>query len=311
VKRYWSDDVLDRAIAVDWLLIRCGRADEALLGLWLAGYPVGATEAKRAWIQQIKRVQRRRQRAAARYGTGFFGLARGWWRKLCSTDTFYMHWWRERPSSDREALADFVADTQEWLRDDINRDDESYRNQIAELIIRLAGADREGVYAVIDRTWKTLDPVSIFAITPSIEFVESMPLQELEAAQKSVAAVASMLSHAMQLGGPTDRIPRVIAPLALMQGFLGALVVKTLFVAKEMRPRVPAAESISTLHEFVMRVQYTDIAKKNDGSVLFSGRVRIEWETTKKKLSQLWIAAKENSEKLPETSNGPRERASG
>src|SRR6516162_4510720 len=37
VKRYWSDDVLDRAIAVDWLLIRCGRADEAYGSVLFSG----------------------------------------------------------------------------------------------------------------------------------------------------------------------------------------------------------------------------------------------------------------------------------
>jgi hypothetical protein len=304
--------MLDQAIAVDWLITRCGRTDEALLGLWLAGYRVDAAKARRAWIQQLKRVQHRRRKAAERYSVGFFGLGRSWWKKLRSTKAFDASWWRERPDSDQELLGDFMADTEEWLRDDSNRDDESYRNQVAELVVRLANADRRGVYAAIDSVWEKFDPASIFAVTPSIELVKSMSRRELDAAQRSVAHVASMLSHALQLvSGPTDHIPRVIAPLALMRGFLGASVVKALFLANEVTPRMPLGETISTLHGFVMRVQSTDIAKKNDYSLEFSERMRIEWQAARKQLSELWITARKQSANQAGTLNGPADPASG
>jgi hypothetical protein len=246
VKRYWSDDVLDQAIAVDWLIKRSGKADEALLGLWLSGYQVDAAKAKRAWIQQLKRVQHRRQKASSRYG-GFPGLGRSWWRRLRrSNKTFDRPWWRELSVDYQELLADFLGDTQEWLRDDINRDDEAYRNEIAELVIRLTKADRKGVYESLDWLWVQLDPVSIFAITPSIEFIGSLSPLELEAAQRAVASVAAMLRHVFQLGDPTARIPAVLAPLILMQDFLGTLIAKSVIKVNREIPELPLGDLIGT-----------------------------------------------------------------
>jgi hypothetical protein len=74
IRRYWSDDVVDQAIAVDCLITNLGRADEALLGLWLSGYPVDSAAAQRAWIEELQRVQHRREMAASRYTGRFSGL---------------------------------------------------------------------------------------------------------------------------------------------------------------------------------------------------------------------------------------------
>jgi hypothetical protein len=309
VKRYWGEDVVDQAIAVDWLVKRCKRADEALLGLWLSGYPVDAAAAKRAWVLQLKRIQHRRQKASSRSG-GFPGLVRSWFRRLQSTKTFEAPWWRERPQEVRQFLVDLLGDTQEWLRDDANRDDEAYRNEIAELVIRLTNEDRNSVYKWVDELWDRLDPVSIFAITPSIEFIEALSSTELETAHRSLVSVAAILLHAFQLGGTTDRVVLVIGRVALMHGFLGALVARALFLAKEMTPRMPLQETISTLHTFVMRVQYTDIAKKNDYRLEVSERVRIEWKATRQQLSQLWTAARNAGSDQPEMT-GPPDPASG
>jgi len=287
VKRYWSDEVLDQAIAADWLITICGRADETLLGLWLSGYSVDPAAARRAWIKHLKRVQHRRQKAASRYSGGFSGLGRSWWRRLQSDKVFGVPWWRELSSSDRESFSDLLGDTQEWMRDDINRDDEAYRNQISELIVRLTKADRKIVYEQIDGLWAVIDPTTSFAIAPFMAFVKSMSQRELKAAQKSVANVAHTLQHALQLGGLADRVACVIGPVRLMQDFFGPLVVRTLIMTNRAAPELPVGQALSTLCDFVNSVQSTDIIHKNDGGIVVSGRIRIEWEATKKRLGQL------------------------
>lgn len=302
--------MLDQAIGVDWLVIRSGRADEALLGLWLSGYPVDAAAAQKSWIRQLKRLQHRRQRAASRYSGGFYGLGGSWWKKLLSTKTLDVSWWRDRMGSDRE-LADFLGDTEEWLHDEHERDDDAYRNQIAELIIRLTKADRKGVYRDIDRLWTEIDPASMLPTTSSIKLVESISLQELEAVQRSVAQVARILRHTLQLVSPTDRVQSVIVPLTLMRDLIGPVIAKLLVHTKRAIPEMPLEKTISSLHDFVMSVQSTDINKKNDHSVEFSEQVRIEWQATRKQLSQLWIAVREQSANQPVTLNGSRDPASG
>jgi hypothetical protein len=103
----------------------------------------------------------------------------------------------------------------------------------------------------------------------------------------------------------------VIAPLLLMRDFFGTLVVKALFLAKDATPPMPLAETISTLHDFVISVQSTNIANKNGYSVEFSERVRTEWEAAKKKLSPLWIAARNKGANQPVTPHGRSDQASG
>ena len=312
VKRFCSEDVLDQAIAVDWLLKKYDSADEALLGLWLSGYAVDAATAQRAWIQNLNGVQHRRQQAAKRYSGGFTGLGQRWWRKMLASKVLNVPWWRDRPKSDLDLFADFLGDTQEWLRDDDWRDDEAYRNGVAELVIRLFGVDRSSVYCEIDRLWNKIDPVSIFAITPSIEFVESLTRQELDAAQKLLAQVAHMLCHALQLSGPTYCVPQVIAPLLLMRDFIGPLVVKIAIRTKRDAKHLPLEQTISTLHDFVMSVQYADIYRETDDIPVFSDRVRGEWESTEEYLFQLWIVALKNRKKnLPADRRGQPDRTIG
>ena len=197
VKRYWSDEVLDQAIAVDWLMKRCGNADETLFGLWLAGYLVDPIDAQRAWIEELKRVQhRRQQQAASRFSGRFTGLGKSWWNRLKSHVAFTLPWWRELPDNDRENITpNPKGDTEEWLRDDEERDDDAYRYAIANVVIGLMKIDRRAFYNKIDQLWPNIDPASLFAVTPSIEFIESMSLPELEAAQRSIVSVAFMLRH--------------------------------------------------------------------------------------------------------------------
>ena len=294
VERYWSDDVLDQAIGADWLIKRCGRADETLFGLWLAGFPIDHAAAKRAWIEHLKRVQHRREQAALRHSGGFPGLGRSWWKRLKSDVAFALPWWKELREIDREGIANLLGDTQEWLRDDENRDDESYRNAIAELVIGLTQSDRRSFYRWFDHLWREIDPKSLLAIAPYIELVQSMSLDELDAAQESLVGVSNMLCHAAQLLGSADRVNAVVIPVMLMRNFVGTLLVRIVIKVGRAAPEIPLEQSISILYYLVMRVQYTDITKETDGCIVFSERIRAEWEATKKKLSELWEPALES-----------------
>jgi hypothetical protein len=310
VKRYWNDDVVDQAIAVDWLLCRSGRADEALLGLWLSGYTVDPAAAQLAWIEDLKRVQHRRQQAASRLSGRFSGLGRSWWKRLKSNAAFTLPWWRQLPDSDRENISNFLGDTQEWLRDDEERDDDAYRYAIADLIIGFTKTDRKAFYKQIDDVWADIDLKSLFAITSYIEFVKSMSLEELDAAQESLSRVTNMLRRVAELLGHADRVDAVIIPLLLMSQLLGTLIARILIKTLRVIPEIPLEESIAILHDLVVRVQSTDITNKIDGRFGFSERVNAEWEVVKKKLLQLWDQALE-SEDQPLTMNGPPDPASG
>jgi hypothetical protein len=282
IKRFWGERVLDQAIAADWLLNRSGRAEKTLLWLWLAGYPVDAAAAQRSWIQDIERTQHRRQQAAKRFSGGFPGLGRSWWKGLKSHAALTSPWWRELPESDRERISNFLGETQEWLRDDKERDDDAYRYAIADLMIGLTRADRKSFYRRIDAVWADMDPASLFAITPYLGLVESMSLEELSAAHKSLTEVASALRHVVVLSGVADRVNAAVIPVVLMGDFLGTLVARILVKAAREAPELPLKESLSTLHGLVTSVQFTDIAKKNDNSIELSDRVRREWQATKK-----------------------------
>lgn len=291
VKRFWSEDVLDQAIATDWLITDSDRADEALFGLWLSGYAVDPTAARQAWIQHLKRVQRQQTKAASRYSGRYFSLVGRWWPKLLRKKAFEMPWWLERSKSDRELIRDFLGATQEWLRDDDERDDEAYRIHLSELIVLVTKANRISVYAEVEKVWKLFDPASLFSITAYIEFVESLSVQEMNAAQESLAYVASALQHFLGIASPLDRVNRVILPLRLMRDLLGTFIARTVIMVSGAESESPIQQTISSVHDFAIRVQSTDIYHKNDGTIEFSDRVRDEWETTKKHLSQLWMAS--------------------
>jgi hypothetical protein len=294
VMRQWSDEVVDQAIAADWLMTRTGSAHEALLGLWLSGYQVEPGAAQQAWIEYLKRVQKRRERSASRYSGGYFGLWSSWWRRLMRTKAFEMPWWRELPEDYLGQAREFLGSTHDWLRNDTERDDADYRGQISELIARFAQANRKATYDAVDEIWGEIDPPSFFASKPYIELVESLSAREMTAAHASLVHVVLMLQHVLELTGPVDRVPRVVVTLMLMRDFLGTLVARAVIVGGRAAPELPVGQTIAAVHELVMGVQSTDISKKSDGRVQFSERVRGEWQLTKTHISQLWTAAAKN-----------------
>ena len=210
VMRHWGDEVIDQVIAADWLMTRTGSADEALLGLWLTGYQVEPAAAQRAWIEYLKRVQKRREKAASGYSGGYFGLWSSWWRRLTRSKAFEMPWWQELPEAYVAQARQFLGSTQDWLRNDAERDDADYRAHISELITQFAQADRKAIYKAVDEIWAEIDPASLFASKPYIDLVESLSVREMTAAHASLVHVALMLRHALELTGLVIGSSRVI-----------------------------------------------------------------------------------------------------
>jgi len=190
-----------------------------------------------------------------------------------------------------ELAANFLGDTQEWLRDEHERDDEAYRNEVAELIIRFANPDKKWVYDFVDWIWEEFDPASIFTVTQSTSFIESLSSRELQNAQESVTSVAHILRHGLHLTGMGDRRSSTIAVVTLMGGFLGNWIAKSVIKVNRDFPNIPFPQTISAFENFLRGVQSADIVEKNGSHIVFNDRVRGEWETTKKHLSQLWTSA--------------------
>lgn len=67
-KYWWRDaDVVDRAVAADWLLAQRSRSDFALAGLWYAGFRVDPRKAHAALLREARRVQASIAAGARRY----------------------------------------------------------------------------------------------------------------------------------------------------------------------------------------------------------------------------------------------------
>ena len=290
VRRFWSQDVLDQAIAVDWLMTNGDRADEALLGLWLSGYEIDPIAAQQAWIQHLKRVQHQRTKAASRLSGGYSGLWTRWWKKLRRNKAFAVIWWGKLPKEDQSVIHEFLGATQEWLRNEDERDSDDYRNHIAEMIVGIFKTNKRSTYRDVRRIWTFLDATSALAIGPSIEVIGSFSVSELEAVRKSLALIARALQHGLQLSSPLDDVSRVVLPVKLMRDFIGTSIAMLLIMTNRNSLKWPLEDSISALHSFVMRVQSTDIIKKTDDGLAFSDRARGEWESTTKHLSMLWAA---------------------
>jgi hypothetical protein len=290
VKRFWKEDVLEQAIAADWLMTQSDRADEARFGLWLSGYKVDPALAQQAWIQHLNRIQRQRTQAASRLSGGYSSLWTAWWKKLQTNDASAVPLWGAYPKEDQTAIREFLGATQEWLRNEDERDNEDYRNHVSEMIVRLFRTNGSNTYRNVRRIWTLLDPSSTLAIGPSIEVIKSFSVPELKTAHISLALVARTIQHSLQISTALGDINRVVLPLKLMRDFIGSSLAKSLIMANRSGINLPLENSISALHSFVMCVQSTDIIHKTDGSLDLSGRIHSEWESTKEKLSDLWNA---------------------
>lgn len=290
VRRYWSDVVLEQVMAAEWFIRDTGRADDALIGLWFSGFSVDHVAAQQAWVQAIERIQHQREKQASRFSGTYVGLAGSWLRKMRRKGL--LDPLPQGPSQGSVTLmGELFQFTQEWLRDEVERDDEAYRDLVADVLVRLTGADGVSVHLWVDEIWAAIEPVSVFSITAYTGFVRSLSVQEMRVAQESLIQVVHMLQQTFQLFGVVDDRLRLVMTLRLMRDFFGPLVARTVILCHRNAPELPIRETISAIHTFVLSVQSIDINKKEDGALLVSERVRTEWKETKQKLTALWWSA--------------------
>ncbi len=264
------------------------RADEALFALWLSGYDVDPIAARDAWIQCLNRVQLQRAKAASRFSGGYFGLATRWWKLLQRKNAIAASWRPEGIKVDQQFIREFLGATQEWLRNESERDDNDFRSHVLEFIVRKFNTDEKSTRKNIRRMWILIDPRSALAIGPSIKLIQSFSVAELRRAQNSLTLVARALQHGMLISTPLDDVSRVFLPIKLMRDFIGTSLAKLLIMTNRSDCKLPIEESIVVLHRFVMRVQSTDIIDKTDVIPACSASVRSEWELTKKYLANIW-----------------------
>lgn len=290
-KQVWDEDVLDQAIAVHLLLSRYARSDEALLGLWFAGYTVSSVSAHGAWVRHIELVRERSQKTASSLKGGYLGLGEKWWKNL------------PKHVRDRSSTRDFIIETPEWLYDDSERDDEGYRLAITELIGGLTERTPvknvipiKEIYDFVDTLWDEIDFSTIFRVNQSIEFVQSMSEYELDATHKALTGIRHIIQRWIELTGVTvDQVTIVLIQVKLMQHLIGPFVAMSLVLLDRTRPDLPLAGTISTIQSFLMGVKLEDISQESDGTFRFSQRVNSEWQTVKENLGRLWKVVPENS----------------
>lgn len=283
-KHVWEADVLDQAIAVHWLMRFDRNADGALVGLWLSGYPVSTPDARRAWLSHLKRVHKLRHTASMRYKDRFLGLARS------SLKTAPGPQWAR----------DFFADTLDWQYDDDSPfDDEDYKNLIAQ---GLATIDQDtgknlapsetSFRDLLEGLWDDVDVPAILRSSLSMEFVQSISDAELELAHAALAQIRRALAHWSNIfDTSTDRSMHVMMQTKIMYGLVGPFVAKALVALNRAYPELPFSRSIALLHDHIHNVKSSDILRREDGTMVFSERVRNQWQTVKEALSRLWETA--------------------
>lgn len=281
-QQVWDEDVLDQAIAVHCLLTSYARSDEALLGLWLSGYPVQSQSAQHAWLRHLELVRERKKESALRYYDDYFGLGNSWWRRLPP----YI---RDLPST-----YSFIVQSPEWLYDDADLDGEAYRYGLAKFIEALKTRRKtkirpsQSLNNFVDTVWEEIDFSMIFRINQSIEFVGSMSEIELDTTRESLAAIRSAIQHWFEIEGSLDRVNRTRTSTKLMKDLVGPFVSMVMIMLNRTHPDLPLVNSISTIHGFVMGVKLEDISQESDGTLQSSQRVNSEWMTVKEDLARLW-----------------------
>lgn len=282
----WDEDILEQTIAVHWLFERLNRSDEVLLGLWFSGYKICPAKARNAWISHLVHLKKRRQQAASRYKDGFLGLGHSWSRQLRKKSS--------QDSSFTEAFLSFMRETTEWCYDDYECDDEAYQGLIVEIFDQLKVVPSKELYEITKTVWDVLDIPGITRNTQSIEFIRSIPDQELEYTNNTLALIRQILQHAFELQDSSfqENGPPVV-PVYLMMDFVGPFAVKLIVTLNRVYPDLPITRSISTIHNFVKSVELMDISQMDDGTFSVSQRVRSEWQIVRENLIRTWATTLE------------------
>ena len=287
----WDEDVLEQAIATHWLLDRYGRADEALLGLWLSGFTISSDKVQKAWLKHLKNIQNRRQQTASQFRDNLLGLGLSWSRRL-----------RKKSTSDKSILEpylSFMRETLEWLYDDDERDDIAYQDLIVEILNRFDNPNQEPaskeLYKIVSVVWSELEIPRLFRSNESIEFIKSVSKSEFEYTHKSLVLIREIIQHPLEL--QDTEAQEVIDPVGqvtfLMKDFIGPFITKVMILENRMLPNLPIAKSISAIHSFLNNVELGEISQTDDGTYTVSQGVRREWLKVRENLFQIWKATTE------------------
>jgi hypothetical protein len=278
-KKVWDEDPLEQAIAAYWLLDRRPRAKDAVLDLWFAGYNVDPLAAQAAWVDRVEHRIRIRNRTADLYENRFLAVGKRWWKELTQTPRL--------PVDIRELFIDGV----EWVYDENERDDEALRQGIAELVAPLfaeRGRGLEVATKVVEFFWNEIEPTKLFAAGPSIEFIGSFSVSELNKSHHVLRLLRQTFRHVVDVHGIHDanRIWQVGGPVLFMQLF-GPLIARLFVLMDRKHPSWPLRETIELLHDLAIRVEAGDPIIQN-GNAVFSQRISDEWAIAKDRISLLW-----------------------
>jgi hypothetical protein len=198
-----------------------------------------------------------------------------------------------RANSGSRSIASGTAETSTAVRESIQRCLELVRGAI-DYISDDEDAPHDRAYKVVDRSWEKFGTGLFLANRDAIDFVQSITAHELNETRASLASIRSIVARCVELTtGPVERTLSVRIQVAVL-GSLGHYLAPQLVAFGRLQPTWPIAQTILALRDFVMRVQSTDIARK-DNNYRGSARVINAWTTTQQELSRLWAAVEKNS----------------
>lgn len=150
-------------------------------------------------------------------------------------------------------------------------------------------APQDRAYKIVDRSWESLGTGLFLTNRAASDFVQSMTANELNETRASLSAIRSTVGQCLALtNSPMPTALHVRVQNAVL-GSLGHYFALQLVALGRVQPNWPMAQTILALRDFAMRVQSTDIARK-DNKYSASAQVIREWTTTREQLSQLWAA---------------------
>jgi hypothetical protein len=79
---FWEGDVVDQAVAADYLLSVYRRTDVVVYGLWVSGFDVAPEAVRKNWLNLIERDETAVRREVTRSNRDFFGLGKSQWKKM-------------------------------------------------------------------------------------------------------------------------------------------------------------------------------------------------------------------------------------
>lgn len=211
-------DVLSQALATQALLDRRSRADSALLGLWLCGYPVSSVRARELWLERLIAVKDEVARAADKAGSAGDYLA-----TLSARTSSRLNEPAGVTRADIEAVISACLNPVYDLGDDFDITAE-YEPVVAMLLGWIGTRDTSTQFAADLRSGvseKRVEQVAafftlIFSLDARTKIVRRADHQDLEAARSFVESIRRILGRFLPPGSGPIPMPTFGEPLALL-----------------------------------------------------------------------------------------------